>query len=164
MMTMQSIPLTPSVKKLLILNLVIWLLGQVILEGYFLQTPWISTTLSLVPERILFAGSVWQLLSYMFLHTSQITHILFNMLTLWFFGGELEQKWGSRFFLLYYLGCGFGAGLIYVFGSALSTLVFNLSVLNLTIPVQGASGAIFGLLLAYGMIFGDRIVHFFMIL
>lgn len=163
MMTPRSLPLTRVVKWLLILNVGIWFVGQVLLEGYVLKSDLISGNLSLVPERVLFGGAIWQLVTYMFLHTSQITHIFFNLLTLWFFGGELEQRWGSKFFLTYYLATGVGAAVIYVTGTALAAGLFNVGATALLIPVQGASGAIFGLLLAYGLIFGDRTVYFFML-
>lgn len=159
----QTMPITPVVKVLLILNVGIWFLGQVILEGFILRSDLISGPLSLVPQEVLFRGFLWQLVTYMFLHTSQVTHIFFNMLTLWFFGGELEQRWGSRFFLIYYLVTGVGAAVIYVTGTGLVAAIWGVGRMSLLIPVQGASGAIFGLLLAYGWLFGDRVVHFFML-
>jgi len=100
--------------------------------------------------------------TYMFLHSRNVFHIVFNMLLLWWLGAELEQRWGSKFFLLYYMVSGIGAGIIYgivVFGHA---LIAGPSAVW-TAPVVGASGAIFGLMLAYGMIFGERVVYFMMV-
>ena len=79
------------------------------------------------------------------------------MLLLWWLGAELEYRWGPRFFLTYYLACGIGAGLIFlIFNALYSTFVgpINHSVLI------GASGAIYGLMLAFAILFGDRIVLF----
>jgi membrane associated rhomboid family serine protease len=87
---------------------------------------------------------------------------LFNMLSLWWFGSELEQRWGARFFLAYYMVCGVGAGVIY----ALGTIIYGLATGNplpMTIPLVGASGAVYGLLLAYGMLFGERQIFFMML-
>ena len=98
----------------------------------------------------------------MFLHSSGLFHILFNMMVLWMFGSELEQLWKKKFFLIYYLVCGVGSALVYFVGVTLySTFGGNSAVMD--IPVVGASGAVFGLLLAYGLIFGDRLVLFMFI-
>lgn len=152
-------PLSPMVKRLIIANLVIWFFLQVIVEN-FLFPGLITYYFGLVPSTILKSFFIWQPFTYMFLHAHEVSHILMNMLLLWFVGNELEQRWGSRFFLLYYLVCGFGAGIIYVVGMGIYSL-FSANPAVLGVPVVGASGAIFGLLLAYGIIFGDRVVHFF---
>lgn len=159
----QQMPFTPMVKRLMIINVVIWFVGQVLIEGLILKTSVISDTLSLVPEQALLKGYVWQLVTYMFLHSSQVTHILFNMLMLWFFGAELEQRWGGKFFLAYYLVCGIGAAILYVVVTALAAALFGVGTMAMLIPVQGASAAIFGLLLAYGMLFGERVIFFMML-
>lgn len=159
-LSMGVAPLTPAVKWLLILNVGIWLIAQVILEG-FMRVP-VSKVFGLYPGQVLFELTVWQVFSYMFLHTLQVTHILFNMLMLWFFGAELEQRWGSRQFVIYYLVCGVGAALLYILGMGIyGAVTGNQS--GLVIPVIGASGAIFGLLLAHGLLFGERMVYFFML-
>lgn len=158
-----GLPFPPVVKFLVILNVAVWFVGQVVLEGFLLKSQPFSRYLSLVPIQVIEQGFLWQLVTYMFLHTSQVTHILFNMLMLWFFGAELELRWGPRFFLAYYFVTGVGAAIIYVVGTVLAASVFNLGVMSLSIPVQGASGAVFGLLLAYGLLFGERIIHFMMI-
>lgn len=158
--TFQTAPLTPAVKWLLIINVAIWFVFQVILEG-FLRFPFTSY-LGLFPGKVLFDFQIWQIFTYMFLHSMQVTHILFNMLMLWFFGAELEQRWGTKFFLTYYFTSGIGAAILYclgVWGYALATG----SQTGLIVPVIGASGAVFGLLLAQGILFGDRIVYFFML-
>lgn len=158
----QGLPLTKSVKTLVIINVAVWFFVQVVLEGLILKAEIITAPLSLVPEKVLYNFALWQLVTYMFLHTTQVTHILFNMLTLWFFGSELEARWGSRFFWFYYLMTGIGAAFIYVLGVGIGAYL-GFDKMGLMIPVQGASGAIFGLLLAYGMLFGERIIYFFMV-
>ncbi|MBK9323626.1 MAG: rhomboid family intramembrane serine protease [Bdellovibrionaceae bacterium] len=155
-----AIPLTPVVKWLIIANVAIWFGLQVLVEG-FLKAP-ISNVLSLVPARLIFEFRIWELFTYMFVHSMQVTHILFNMLMLWFFGSELEQRWGRKYFLFYYLFTGVGAGALYCLGMA-SYAAATGSQVGLMIPVVGASGAIFGLMLAQGILFGERIVYFFMV-
>lgn len=153
-------PLTPVVKWLIISNVAIWFGLQVILESVLKQP--ITQPLSLVPAQLLFDYSLWQVVTYMFLHSLQVTHILFNMLMLWFFGGEIEQAWGSRRFLTYYLFTGIGAALIYTLGMGLYA-AFTGDTRQLVIPVVGASGALFGVMLAYGILFGDRTIYFMML-
>jgi membrane associated rhomboid family serine protease len=93
---------------------------------------------------------IWQPVTYMFLHFD-LLHILFNMFMLWMFGSSIEGEWGSREFLKYYFFTGIAAGL-------LSLLVS----INANVVTIGASGAIFGILVAFGMLFPDRIVLLFL--
>ncbi|MCB0348460.1 MAG: rhomboid family intramembrane serine protease [Bdellovibrionales bacterium] len=155
-------PFTPMVKKLIIVNAVVWIGIQLILEGFILPEVQMVSFFGLVPYAFLTKFHFWQVFTYMFLHSLDILHIAFNMLLLWFIGSELELKWGSKTFLFYYLFCGIGAGLIYVFGYAM-LFIFGYQLEMAFVPVVGASGAIFGLLLAYGVIFGDRTMYFLMI-
>ena len=134
--------LTPVVKKLMIIMGAVFLL-QMVVENYN-----IDLLLGLVPFLVWKKFYLWQLVTYMFLHGS-ITHILFNLLALWMFGGELENFWGSKEFLFYFFFCGIGAGIC--------TVLFSP---NQFIPVIGASGAIYGLLLAFGWLFPNRIIYF----
>jgi len=98
----------------------------------------------------------WQLLSYGFLHGG-IGHLLFNMLALVMFGAPLEQTWGTRRFLTYFLVCVAGAGLC-----QLLVVTWNLQTHETLIPTVGASGGVFGLLLAYGLLFpNQRVVLLF---
>ncbi len=155
-------PLTPVVKKLIIINTAIWFFLTIIAENYIVAPGFFSKYFGLVPGLLFEKFFVWQIFTYMFLHATSLSHILFNMLLLWWLGSELEQRWGSRFFLIYYLVCGVGAGIIYMIGLTFHYLVAGPSLAWIS-PVVGASGAVFGLLLAYGIIFGDRIVYFFML-
>jgi membrane associated rhomboid family serine protease len=95
----------------------------------------------------------------MFLHAG-FFHLLFNMLALWMFGTELERLWGRRYFLKFYFVCGIGAGLLTVL---FSLLPFAFSDVLYNSIVIGASGAIYGLLLAYGLYFPDRPILMFML-
>ncbi|MBC8165249.1 MAG: rhomboid family intramembrane serine protease [Bryobacteraceae bacterium] len=106
----------------------------------------------LVPSEVLGSLAIWQLATYLFLHDpGGFSHILFNMLTLWMFGADLERTWGRKRFLQYYFLCGIGAGICVVIAS----VIFQSG--GRTI---GASGAIYGLLLAFGMMYPDRQVLF----
>lgn len=152
-------PLTPMVKYLIIFNLAIWIVLQVLIEGYA-GVP-ITKYFALYPGKVLFDYSFWQLFTYMFLHSMSVSHIVFNMLTLWFIGAELEMRWGRKFFLSYYFMTGIGAAFIYTLTIAIYSAVTGKQV-GLVIPVLGASGAIFGLMLAYGLLFGERTMYFMM--
>jgi membrane associated rhomboid family serine protease len=93
----------------------------------------------------------WQPLTYMFLH-ADISHILFNMLAVWMFGATLENAWGSRRYLIYYLVCGVGAAIIQeCVWSLMPFHPLQLEFLN----TIGASGAVFGILFAFGWLFPD---------
>lgn len=159
-MSFQTAPMTPVVKWLLIINVAVWFVFQVVMEG-FLRVPFTSL-FGLFPGKVLYEFQIWQLVSYMFLHSMQVTHLLFNMLMLWFFGAELEQRWGSKFFLIYYMFSGIGAAILYCLGTWGYSL-YTGSQMGMIVPVVGASGAVFGLLLAQGIIFGDRVVYFMML-
>ena len=101
-------------------------------------------TFGLVPHAVFASFRLWQLVTYLFLHGG-VGHLLFNMLALWMFGSALESEWGTRAFLRYYFLTGVGAALV--------TIAFTPSSMN---PTIGASGAIFGLLLAYGVLHPNR--------
>jgi len=133
----------PGVKWLLIVNtgvFLIWYLGGASVQSQMML-------LALTPNLVVFhfPWFVWQLFTYMFLHGG-IGHLLFNMLTLWMFGTTLEQTWGTRYFLKYYFLCGVGAGIC--------DTVVNVILGHHTTTI-GASGAIYGLLLAFGVLFPD---------
>lgn len=137
-------PLTAVIKAIVIANVVAFLVSLVF--------PAITLTFGLRPADIFGRLHLWQPVTYMFLHAG-IFHILFNMLGLWMFGVELERMWGSRFFLRYYFVCGVGAAmttvlLSFVPGSFGAQLYYSLTI--------GASGAIYGILLAYALYFPNR--------
>ena len=90
----------------------------------------------------------WQLLTYGFLH-GNTTHIFFNMFGLWMFGRDLERVMGSQRFVIYFLVCVVGAGIVQLIVAAMQGGLY---------PTVGASGGVFGILLAYGLTFPNRIV------
>ncbi len=139
--------LPKAVKFLLIANAVVFLLMML-----FPYRSW-SLIFGLVPELISDRFWIWQFFTYMFLHAN-FMHIFFNMFALWMFGTELEYNWGTRDFPYFYFTCGIGGGLL-VWITAM--LGFS-SMIAATI---GASGAIFGLLVAYGMMWPDRLIFIF---
>src|SRR6266850_6920673 len=144
-------PLTPAIKAIVVANVVAFVVTLIV--------PAITLAFGLRPADIFGKLFVWQPITYMFLHAG-IFHILFNMLALWMFGVELERMWGSRFFLKYYFICGIGAAtttvlLSFVPGSFGQQLYYSLTI--------GASGAVYGILLAYAMYFPTRPIYYMMI-
>lgn len=131
--------ITPVVKMLLIAN------GALFFFTYLSHdlTIFFIKNFSLIPYTVTHHFQVWRLVSYMFLHGG-FTHLLFNMLFLWWFGSELEILWGPKLFIKYYFITGLGGGL------------FHLVQPNSPIPVIGASAAIMGIMLAYGLKWPDR--------
>jgi len=135
----------PVVKTLLLANAAVYLL--------LLLTPIdFSVLLGLVPRLVWSKFFIWQLFTYMFLHGG-LMHILMNMFILWMFGSDLEREWGSSAFLKYYLICGVGGGL------------FNVAFQpNSTIPIVGASGAIYGILAAFAITYPNRMIYLYFLI
>ncbi len=139
---------TPVVTALLLANLSVFLL-ELASPG-----PWLRLfalwplDLSHAPQALPFRGSFapWQLVSYAFLHGG-LMHLLFNMYALWLFGSRMEQVWGARRFTLYYFTCVVGAGVTQLLVASLSGGAY---------PTIGASGGVFGLLLAFGLTFPNE--------
>ena len=103
----------------------------------------------LVPKLIWSEFMIWQPVTYLFFHGG-IWHVLINMFVLWMFGSELERLWGKLRFLKYYFITGIGSGMI--------TALLNLSSIT---PVVGASGAVFGVLMAYGITYPNRTIYLY---
>jgi membrane associated rhomboid family serine protease len=144
-------PLSTTLKALIGANVVMFVaqsIFPVLTEVFGLHPAWVIPALSTRAAEHSFW--LWQPATYMFLHGG-VFHILFNMLALWMFGTELERIWGTRYFLKFYFVTGIGAGLVTVI---LSLLPFGgqLQYVN----IIGASGAIYGLLLAFALYFPDR--------
>lgn len=132
--------LTPMVKRLLIANVVVFVIQ--------LFTPGFTYTFAVSVDGML-TGYLWQPFTYMWLHSpGSFLHILFNMFALWMFGGSLERVWGSRKFLRFYLTCGIGAGFI--------ILLWNSLTVEYGVPTLGASGAIFGILTAFALLWPNQ--------
>ncbi len=144
--------LTPMIKNLLVIMVAVFLLQKIVeladAQTYFY---YFLYYLALVPILVWKQYFVWQLGTYIFLHGG-IFHLLFNLLALWMFGGELENYWGSKKFLRFFLVCGIGAGIC--------TVLFTPEIYQ-RIPVIGASGAIYGLLLAFGWLFPNRPIYIY---
>ena len=153
----QVAPLTPVVKKLMIAMAVIWIVVQIVLDKFLKFN--ISTWFVLHPDQVIEKFWFWQLGTYMFFHATSPFHIFFNGLMLWFFGSELEKHWGARFFTTYFFVCGVGAAVVYCLGVAVYAIISG-NQTPMIIPVLGASGALFGLLVAYGIVFSERIIYF----
>jgi membrane associated rhomboid family serine protease len=154
-MTLSFPPFTRWVKRIVIACAVVYLV-QILLEWF---APRLETYallyLGLVPAAVLHYGFLWQLVTYSFLHSTHgLSHILINMLTLWMFGSQEEQDWGSRKFLEFYLFCVVGAALVTV-----AVAYLPLPGASPLIPTIGASGGIYGLLIAFGMLYGDREIY-----
>ncbi len=141
--------MTPAVKWLIITNLIVFMMNLIV--------PIMTLRLGLQPQAIFENLALWQPVTYMFLHdTGGVGHILINMLSLWMFGTELERTWGTRFFTKYYFITGIGA--------AVTSLILSMFVDGIYYSVTvGASGAIYGLLLGYGMYFPNRPIYLYFI-
>jgi membrane associated rhomboid family serine protease len=150
-------PLTPVVKRLIIMMCVVWFVVQILCDKVFRLN--ISGLFVLHPDQVIEKFWAWQLVTYMFFHALSPFHLIFNMMALWFIGAELERHWGARFFSIYFFVCGVGAAIIYCLGVAIYAAVTGVQT-PLIIPVLGASGAIFGLMVAYGIVFSDRVIYF----
>jgi membrane associated rhomboid family serine protease len=137
-------PITFAVKWIIILNVGAFLVTTFLPEliGYF----------GLTPRLVVTRGWIWQLATYMFLHAGAL-HLLFNMLGIWMFGVELERRWGTQFFIRYYAVSGIGGGLTFLL---ISLLPFAAVAPTYVTPAVGASGALFGLLLAFAIYYPER--------
>ena len=138
--------LTPMVKSLLIINIIVFLME------YITGGTEIIYFFGLVPRLIVQRFYIWQFVTYMFLHGG-LWHLFLNMFILWMFGSEIERYWGSRAFLKYYFITGVGAGLL-----------SWLTALGSVTPTIGASGAVYGILVAYGMMFPNRPIYLYFLL
>jgi membrane associated rhomboid family serine protease len=146
----------PVIKSLLIINGIVFLiqmLGQNLLIGDTTLEQYIIKYFALIP--IGYGFLPWQLITYQFMHGG-IMHIALNMFALWMFGIEIENIWGSKKFLFFYLMCGVAAGI--------SQLIFPPLFNEPLAATIGASGAIFGVLIAFGMMFPDRYIYIYFLL
>jgi len=140
---------TPTVRTLIIANCAVFML-QIFTSERGRISP-LVVAFALNTATVLRRGALWQFVTYMFLHGG-VWHIFFNMLSLWMFGSEVERRLGSRRFCVLYFGSGF-LGAVFHFLSMLY--------LGSSIPMIGASGGVFGVLIAFAMYCGDAMVLFF---
>ena len=147
-------PFTPWVKRIIIACIAIYFL-QVVLGALAPgAVSYLITFGALIPVAVLH-GWIWQLITYSFLHAS-VMHVLLNMLMLWMFGAQEEMDWGPKKFIEYYLFC--------VIGAALTTIAVAYSPIPGVSPMTttiGASGGVYGILAAFGMLYGDREIFMF---
>src|SRR5207247_1272789 len=121
----------------------------------------ITKFFGLSPRAVINHGQVWQLVTYLFIHdVNSIMHILFNMLAVWMFGVDLERRWGTRAFVRYYFITGVGAGVCMILVALLPFAATRATYDAITI---GASGAVYGLVLAWAVLFPHRQILFMMI-
>jgi len=140
-------PMTPTVMALLLVNVFMFMVtffGRGLLG-------W----LALIPSAVFPGAQVWRLGTYMFLH-ADFAHILFNMLVLWWFGSPLEQVFGRSRFLWFYFVTGVGAGVVCV--------PFYIVAGASHIPIVGASGALFGILMAFALLYPNARVFLWFVL
>ena len=135
---------TDAIKTLISVNFAIFILQSISSSEIIF-----FSNFGLVPKLVWSQLKIWQPFTYMFFH-GDIWHVLINMFVLWMFGSELERAWGKKNFLRFYFITGVGSGL--------GTMLFGL---QSTIPIVGASGAIYGVLLAYGVMFPNRTVYLY---
>jgi membrane associated rhomboid family serine protease len=147
-------PFTPWVKRIIVVCAGLYafglLLGLLSTSGYDLLIRYFS----LVPRLAVQRGMLWQLVTYSLLHAG-LWHLLMNMLTLWMFGAQEEMDWGSRRFIEFYLFCVVGAALVTI---AVAYLHLGMTPGTATL---GASGGVYGVLAAFGVLYGDREVFLF---
>ena len=136
-----------AIRNIIIINVAVFIVMYLLpVEKFFLLT------FGIVPKFVWSRGFIWQPLTYLFIHGG-FWHILMNMFVLWMFGMEIENYWGKKEFYKYYFITGIGSGLI--------TLLFSL---NSTIPVVGASGAIYGILVAFALMFPNRYLYLYFLI
>ena len=140
-------PMTPAVQIIVIANIVMFV-------GTMAAGPLLVHWFGLSPQDVLTKGRVWQLATYLFLH-ADVFHILFNMLSVWMFGVDLERRWGTRAFVRYYAVTGVGAGICTLL---VSLVPFGRETYAAT--TIGASGAVYGLLMAWAIVFPHRTILF----
>jgi len=141
--------MTPAVRILIIISVAGYLLS--------LAVPALTVRLGLVPALVFERWWIWQPITYMFQHGG-LFHLAFNMLALWMFGVDLERLWGTRFFSRYYLVTGAGAAVTTLL---ISLLPFGFARAIYESVTVGASGAIYGLLLAYAMAYPHRPIYLY---
>lgn len=148
-------PITPVVKKIMIINGAVFIVQQ--LAGIFAPNM-LEYFFGLHYYGLINELKIWQPLTYMFLHGGWL-HIIFNLLALWMFAGELEELWGGQKLLKYYIYSGIGAGIF------ISLMNFYIFVNYNSNPVTiGASGALYAILLAYGVTWPNREVLLYFII
>jgi membrane associated rhomboid family serine protease len=146
--------MTPAVRAIIFTNIGVFLITifvpDLVIEAFGLS-----------PASVLRQLRVWELVTYLFVHSpTSLTHILFNMLAVWMFGVDLERRWGTRGFVKYYFITGIGAGVSMIL---VSLLPFDATRATFNSVTIGASGAVYGLLMAWALIFPHRQILFMLL-
>ena len=143
-------PVTPPIiKQLLIANGIVFLLQMLY--------PDLVGVAAVRPAFVWQGGYLWQPFTYMWLHAG-VGHLAMNMFVLWMFGSQLALVWGTKRFLRFYLICGIGAGLLIATFPYIAVVMGIGSATALVVPTLGASGAVYGVLLAYSLTWPDRTI------
>ncbi len=140
--------LTPWVKRLIIANTVVF----IIMLSVPASGTWMVENLGFTASEVW--RKPWTIVTYMFVHAG-FFHVFFNMLMLFFFGPPLEERWGGKEFIKYYAICGIGGAVL--------TLIFEIGSIGADVPVVGASGAIYGVMLAYALNWPDTLIWIYAI-
>jgi len=167
-MSLSFPPFTRAVKWLVLANAGVFLLMALLGVTAPSAAQYISPLFGLVPRAVVH-GFIWQLVTYSFLHAG-LFHLLFNMLSVWMFGGMIESTWGTRRFVEFYLYCVLAAaattiavayiGVAMLGAFADVPLVRGLAMQTM-VPTVGASGGVYGILMAFGMLYGEQEVFLF---
>lgn len=136
--------LPPAIRLLMIANIAGFLIGMVV--------PDMHSLFGLVPQQVISQRWIWQPFTYLFLH-GNLWHLIFNLFALWMFGMPVEAQWGEKDFLKYYFLCGLGAAFAHLAMAPHSP-----------IPVIGASGSVYGLLVAFAMLYPDAVVYLYFLI
>lgn len=136
---------TGVIKWLIIINVAVFFIQRVAGVGFL-------KTFSLIPIYVTKKIWIWQLVTYMFLHAG-FFHLLINLFVLWMFGKSIATVWGNREFLKYYLICGIGAAVLTVITGPFTR-----------IPTIGASGGVYGVLLAFGMLYPESVIYLYFLI
>lgn len=135
----------PAIKSLIIANVVVFAVSTIVGPKFY-------DMFGLVPQTVITERWVWQPFTYLFVHGG-LMHLLFNLFALWMFGMPVESQWGAAEFLKFYFICGLGAAAASIGLSPHST-----------VPVIGASGPIYGLLVAFAMLYPDAVVYLYFLI
>lgn len=148
--------MTPAVKALILANVAVFVVTALAPRGV---RAWLGELLGLTPALALTGLRIWQPFTYLFLH-GDVGHVLINMLILWMFGVQLERLWGTRFFVRYYLVAGVGAAAVTI---AVSLLPLPFSAATYASITIGASGAVYGLLMAFALYYPNTPILMFLL-
>jgi len=147
-------PFAGWVRRIIIACTAIFLLELIARRVFGLSLGWVDEWFALIPVFVM-RGEIWQLVTYSLLHAS-FSHVFFNMLTLWFIGAYLERDWGSRRFIECYTFCVVGAALV-----TIAVAYTHFLGASPAVATVGASGGIFGLLMAFGILYAEQEMYLF---